>query len=314
MREGLIPTSPTHVMRLPTDMRTATALASQLGEMLDADENAVAAFESADETHWLVEVFFAAEPDPASIRELIRVALPGASGAAAAQAATFDKIAPKDWIAASLDGLKPVRAGRFLVHGQHDRPAARANDIAIEIEAALAFGTGHHGTTRGCLVLFERELRRFPPRRVLDVGTGTGVLAIAAARALKLPVAAGDIDPVSTWTARQNAIQNRAGAYVRPVTAKGLEHPALRQGAPYDLIFANILAKPLRLLAPSLAAATAHDGRLILSGLLSRDVAGVLAAYAGQGFRLMERTDIDGWVALLLKRKGAAPRPLPKLF
>jgi ribosomal protein L11 methyltransferase len=256
-------------------------------------------------------VFFSAAPDEGVIHDLIRIALPGAAGEAAAKAATFDSIAPKDWIAASLDGLKPVRAGRFLVHGQHDRPIVRTNDIAIEIEAALAFGTGHHGTTRGCLVLFDRELKRFPPRRVLDVGTGTGVLAIAAARALRLPVAAGDIDPVSTWTARQNAIQNRAGAYVRPVTAAGLEHPDLRRGAPYELIFANILAKPLRLLAPSLAAAASHDGRLILSGLLAKDVAGVLSAYAAQGFRLWERVDIDGWAALLLKRKGAARKPLP---
>ncbi len=311
MREGLLPSTPTHVMRLATDRATATRLAAQLGEMLDADENAVAAFESADETHWLVEVFFASGPDEEVIRDLVRIALPGASGEAAAAAITFGELQPKDWISASLDGLKPVRAGRFLVHGQHDRPAIRANDIAIEIEAALAFGTGHHGTTRGCLMLLDRELKRFPPRRVLDVGTGTGVLAIAAARALKLPVAAGDIDPVSTRTARENAVLNRAGAYVRPVTAAGLEHPALRTGAPYDLIFANILAKPLRLLAPSLAKAASHDGRLILSGLLRPDVPGVLSAYAAHGFRLMERVDLDGWAALLLKRKGAAPRPLP---
>jgi ribosomal protein L11 methyltransferase len=298
-------------MRLPTDMATAIRLAGQLGELLDADENAVAAFESADESHWLIEVFFTSQPDEAVIRDLIRSTLPGKEGDKAANVASFARIEPKDWIAASLEGLKPVRAGRFLVHGQHDRGAVRVNDIAIEIEAALAFGTGHHGTTRGCLLFLDRELKRKPPRKVLDVGTGTGVLAIAAARALKRAVMAGDIDPVSTITARQNAIANSAGAYVRPVTAIGVQHGAIASGAPYDLVLANILAKPLRLLAPSLARIIAIDGRLILSGLLARDVAGVLSAYRGQGFALAERIDLDGWAALLLKRRGAAQRPLP---
>ncbi len=314
MREGLVPSTPTHVMRLATDMATATRLAGQMGEMLDADENAVAAFESADETHWLLEVFFTRKPDILIIKELLRIVLGPAAGDRAASAAQFDTIAPKDWIAASLEGLKPVRAGRFLVHGSHDRPAIRSNDIAIEIEAALAFGTGHHGTTRGCLMLLDRELKRNPPRKVLDVGTGTGVLAIAAARALKLKVVAGDIDPVSTHTSRQNAIANGAGPYVRPMTAVGVRHPSIIHSAPYDLILANILAKPLRLLAPSLVQMSSHDARLVLSGLLAGDVAGVLTAYRAQGFSLLERLDLDGWVALVLKRKGAAPRPLHNLM
>jgi ribosomal protein L11 methyltransferase len=314
MREGLVPSSSTHIMRLPTDMATATRLASRLGEMLDADENAIAAFESADETHWLVEVFFSQPPDEALMRELVTIAVGGAAGVSAARQVVFDTIAPKDWIGASLDGLKPVRAGRFLIHGSHDRPAIKPNDIAIEIEAALAFGTGHHGTTRGCLLLLAKELKRKPPRNVLDVGTGTGVLAIAAARALKRKVAAGDIDPISTITSRQNAIANFAGAYVRPVTAVGVTHGALLQQAPYDLVLANILARPLRLLAPHLARVTTTDGRLILSGLLARDVAGVLSAYRSQGFALMDRIDLEGWAALILKRKGAAPRPLHNLI
>jgi ribosomal protein L11 methyltransferase len=307
MREGLIPSQATHVMRLPADMATALRLAGQLGEMLDADENAVAAFEAADESHWLIEVFFASAPDEAAVRGLVAMA----ADERLAAAARFERIAAKDWIAASLDGLRPVRAGRFVVHGAHDRHGVQAHEIGIEIEAALAFGTGHHGTTRGCLMLLARELRRRPPRRVLDVGTGTGVLAIAAARALHRPVAAGDIDPISTATARENAKANRAGAYVRPVTAAGLRHPSLAGGAPYDLIFANILAKPLRLLSPAIAAAASPDARLILSGLLARDVAGVLAAYRGFGFAQAERIDLEGWAALLLKKKGAAPRPLP---
>jgi ribosomal protein L11 methyltransferase len=311
MREGLLPSQPTHVMRLATDMATATRLASQLGEMLDAEENAVAAFESADETHWLVEVFFSREPDEALLRELVTVALGAEAGRKAAAAATFDRLAPKDWIAASLEGLTPVRAGRFLIHGSHDRGLVRSNDIAIEIEAALAFGTGHHGTTRGCLELLAAILKRRKPRAVLDVGTGTGVLAIAAALALKQPAAAGDIDPVSTWTARNNATANGAGAYVRPVTAPGLRHPSLARAGGYDLVFANILAKPLRLLSPSIARAATSDAELVLSGLLAGDVGGVLSAYRSQGFHLAQRIDIDGWAALLLTRRGAASRPLP---
>jgi len=298
-------------MRLPSDKATALRLAGQLGEMLDAEENAVAAFEQADGTHWLIEVFFASEPDSEAVRGLIALAVGGADGEALAAAARFERIEPKDWIAASLDGLKPVRAGRFVVHGAHDRAAVRTSEIGIEIEAALAFGTGHHGTTRGCLLLLARELKRMPPRRVLDVGAGTGVLAIAAALALKRSVAAGDIDPVSTLTARENARANRAGAFVRPVTAAGLRNPALRDGAPYDLIMANILAKPLRLLATDIGQAAGRSARLILSGLLARDVAGVLSAYRAQGFSLAERIDLEGWAALLLRRKGAAPTPLP---
>jgi len=307
MREGLIPSRPTHVMRLAADQASALILMGQLGEMLDADECAVAAFEAADGSHWLIEAFFTFEPD----EEAIRALLAAAGGEAVARRAQFERISQKDWIAASLEGLSPVRAGRFVVHGSHDRPAVRQHEIGIEIEAALAFGTGHHGTTRGCLLLMARELKRRRPRRILDVGTGTGLLAIAAARALRRPVAAGDIDPVSTATARANARANGAGAFVRPVTAAGLRHPALAGGAPYDLILANILARPLRLLAPSIAAAAAWDARLILSGLLPQDVAGVLAAYRAQGYALCDRIDLEGWVALLLKKKGAAPRPLP---
>ncbi len=175
------------------------------------------------------------------MRELIALA----AGPEAAAAVIFDDIAEKDWVKASLEGLGLVRAGRFAVHGSHDRHRVPGNAIGIEIEAALAFGTGHHGTTRGCLLMLDGILKQRRPRRVLDVGTGTGVLAMAAARALHRPVASGDIDPVAVEAARENALNNRAGAYVRPVVARGVGHPVLAAGKPYDLVFANILARPL---------------------------------------------------------------------
>ena len=238
----------------------------------------------------------------------MRALIEAAAGAEAARAAEFSQVAQRDWVASALTGLKPVRAGRVLVHGAHDRSRLRGNDVGIEIEAALAFGTGHHGTTLGCLLALDRVLKRRRPARVLDVGTGTGVLAIASAKLLHRPVACGDIDPIAVETAGANARANGVGALVRPVVATGLRHDALRKGRA-DLIFANILAKPLRLLAPSLARAATPRAELVLSGLLARDVPGILAAYRAQGYALRERRDIEGWATLTLKR-GGGPRPL----
>lgn len=304
MREGLLPNNATHLLRLEAEERVARRAADFLTEMLPPEETAAAAFEVDDGRIWSLEVYFAAVPDETMVRTL----LAQCAGPEAAKAAAFSRIEQKDWVAAALEGLAPVRAGRFLVHGSHDRHRLRANDIGIEIEAALAFGTGHHGTTRGCLLYLDRILKVRRPQRVLDVGTGTGLLAIAAARALHLPVAAGDIDPVSTITASANARANRAGAYIKPVTATGVRHPALIAEAPFDLVFANILARPLMKLAASIATVTARPGTLVLSGLLERDVNGVLSAYRAQGFRLVARQNLEGWVSLMLKR-GRAGRP-----
>ncbi len=312
MLEGLPPNGAAFVMRLETDESTARLVADTIVETFDPAETAAAAFEKEPSTEswtseaWVVEVYFGPEPDEDVIRDLVR----SVAGDEAAKALVFGRVSEKDWVAASLEGLAPVRAGRFLVHGSHDRKAPRENDIGLEIEAALAFGTGHHGTTLGCLRALDAISKRRRPMRILDVGTGTGVLAIAAARLWRRAVAAGDIDPVSTEAAAANARLNGATPFMRPVTARGTMHPDLRGGAPYDLIFANILAKPLRLLAPQIASVAAEDADLVLSGLLARDVAGVLTAYAAQGFRLARRGDIEGWATLTLRRGGAAPRPL----
>ncbi len=318
MLEGLPPNNASHVLRLVCDERRARAIVDVIVETFDPAETAACAFEEADgmspspssatgvlkEALWAVEVFFGEPPDEAGVRALIEAA----AGADAASAAEFSQIAQRDWVTSALAGLKPVRAGRVLVHGAHDRSRLRGNDVGIEIEAALAFGTGHHGTTLGCLLALDRVLKRRRPTRVLDVGTGTGVLAIASARLLHRPVACGDIDPIAVETAGANARANGVGALVRPVVATGLRHGALRKGRA-DLIFANILAKPLRLLAPSLARAAAPGAELVLSGLLASDAPGILAAYRGQGFALRERRDIDGWATLTLKRCGGQ-RPL----
>jgi ribosomal protein L11 methyltransferase len=298
MLEGLPPNNASHMLRLECDEKRARAIADLIVETFDPTETAAAAFELDGGPHWSVEVYFADAPDEAQILELIVAA----TDAKTAQAARFSTVAEEDWVESALAGLAPVRAGRVLVHGAHDRSRRRPNDIGVEIEAALAFGTGHHGTTLGCLKALDRIAKRRRPRRILDVGTGTGVLAIAAALIFHQRVACGDIDPVAVETARANAIANGAGPYVRPVVAAGLRHPSL-QGE-YDLIFANILAKPLRLLAPQIASAAAPDADLVLSGLLARDVPGVLDAYRAQGFFLAERGDIDGWATLLLRRGG----------
>jgi ribosomal protein L11 methyltransferase len=298
MLEGLPPNNASHMLRLDCDEKRARAIADLIVETFDPTETAAAAFELDGGPRWSVEVYFADAPDEAQILELIEAA----TDAETAQAARFSTVAEEDWVESALAGLAPVRAGRVLVHGAHDRSRRRPNDIGVEIEAALAFGTGHHGTTLGCLKALDRIAKRRRPKRILDVGTGTGVLAIAAALIFHQRVACGDIDPVAVETARANAIANGAGPYVRPVVAAGLRHPSL-QGE-YDLIFANILAKPLRLLAPQIASAAAPDAELVLSGLLARDVPGVLDAYRAQGFFLAERGDIDGWATLLLRCGG----------
>ena len=178
----------------------------------------------------------------------------------------------------------------------------RTNDVGVEIEAGLAFGTGHHGTTRGCLLHFDRLLKRRRPSRVLDVGCGADVLAIAAAKVLRGKVWLGDIDSVAVEVASANARLNGVGLHCKAIVSRGVENRALCEGAPYDLVFANILAKPLRLLAPSLASVTAPDGEAIVSGLLVADVPGVLASWRAQGFFLAGRIDLEGWASLRLRR------------
>jgi ribosomal protein L11 methyltransferase len=283
----------TTLARLTCDEATAKRLADRLSEHFE--EAATAAFEGTDGL-WNLELHFEALPDEA----MVRLTVGQVAGADSAARLTFETVAAKDWVAASLAGLKPVEAGRFTVHGAHDRARIAPNRIGIEIEAALAFGTGHHGTTRGCLLALDGLLKQRRPQRVLDIGTGTGVLAIAAAKALRTPVLASDIDAEAVTVARENVRLNGAAPLVRCICARGLTAPDFRTRAPFDLVFANILLAPLTRLAGPLRPLLASGAHVILSGLLANQENAALAAYRPHGLRLVRRIPLDEWVTLLL--------------
>ncbi len=290
----------TAIATLETDEQSARRVADLFAEAF-ADDVAVSLTETTPGT-WRVTLYFQRAVDEASLRDLAAIA----GGATAAAALRFETIAAKDWVAESLVGLKPVAAGRFTVHGAHDRSVVPANRIGIEIEAALAFGTGHHGTTRGCLLALDRLCKTLhrgeATPRILDLGTGTGILAIAAARALHRRVLATDIDTAAVRAARDNARLNRAGALVEVAKANGPNAPAIRAYTPFDLVFANILLEPLRRLASPLTNLVAPVGSLVLSGLLTPQANAALAAY--HAFRLERRIVLDGWTTLVLRRAG----------
>lgn len=286
-------------LRIPArDEAQADAISDALLSALDPDTAAAGHVET--ERGWIAEAFYTVPPD----EDLLRAHLARVLGAEAAEfALAFEVLADRDWVRDSLEAMPPVFAGRFAVFGGHDRHRVPANALGIEIEAAQAFGTGHHATTKGCLLALDRlvKARRF--RRPLDVGTGTGVLAIAAAKALRVPVAASDIDPVAVEITRENVAKNGVASLVTAFAADGVRDPRLRDGAPYDLVFANILAKPLVALAPGVARLTGRGAVVILSGLLSWQRREVEAAWRAFGFCPLARRAIDNWVTLTLSRR-----------
>jgi ribosomal protein L11 methyltransferase len=219
----------------------------------------------------------------------------------------LDSIPEAGWVERSLKDLSPVIAGRFFLHGAHDRQLRRPGGISLEIDAGTAFGTGHHATTTGCLLAFERLLKRFRPFNILDVGTGTGVLALAAAKATHRRVIASDIDPEAVRVALHNATVNSLRPWIKALPAAGLRHPAVGRSAPYDLIFANILARPLIALAPDLSEALAPGGKLILSGLTSDQIRPVVAAYRNHGLIFESCQPIGQWRTLTLAEHKKTP-------
>ncbi len=207
-----------------------------------------------------------------------------------------------DWIRLSQEGLPPVRAGRFFVYGAHDAGEVPPGVIPICIEAGMAFGTGHHETTALCLAALSELARRRRFENVLDLGCGTGLLAIGVAKLWRRRVTASDIDPVAVEVTRENARANGEAPLVSAVVADGLSHPALAHRAPYDLIVANILAQPLTRLAPSVASALAPGAWLILSGILRWQENAVLGFYRAQGLILRRIARENAWSALLLEK------------
>jgi ribosomal protein L11 methyltransferase len=295
----------TVVARLSTDEALAHRILDALAEAFDSPDTAVSAHEEAA-GGWAVTIHFRDAPNETALRALVALA----AGAQAANTLVLGTVAPRDWVKASLQGLRPVAAGRLLVYGAHDRGRVPVNSIAIEIEAALAFGTGHHGTTRGCLLALDRILKARRPRRILDVGTGSGVLAIAAAKSLHRHVLASDIDTSAVHIARANARLNHVAGLIEIVPAAGLSARHFRARAPFDLVFANILLAPIKRFAAPMARLLSAEARLVLSGLLTTQASSALATYRAQGLALERRIHLEGWATLVLRRsaRGVAAR------
>lgn len=206
-----------------------------------------------------------------------------------------------DWVSHSLEGLNPVRAGRFFVHGSHDRDKVKPGDLAIEIDAGQAFGTGHHGTTVGCLELIADVLEHEKPQNALDLGTGSGILAIGIALISPIRILATDIDPIATKVAQENFALNGVAKTIKAVTATGFDDEEIKKRAPFDLIVANILANPLIDLAPQMVPALKKGGSIVLSGILEEQHDRVVKAFEAEGAKYIKTLHHEGWVAIHLK-------------
>jgi ribosomal protein L11 methyltransferase len=289
-------------IRISAEVEGAEA-ALTVAALLDELAGAVAAFE----THaaagdspalWRVEAY----PREAVLDAAaeIRLALAAIGDGGRLVRIVEERLPERDWLAENRRAFPPQRIGRFLVHGSHWHGAVPPSAIAIEIDAATAFGTGEHASTHGCLLALEGLARRRRFRRPLDIGTGSGILAIAAARRLHRRVIAGDIDPEAVRVARHHARRNGLTGQVRVFHAAGYRSRVLRR-SDYDLILANILARPLALMARDLRRAIAPGGVAVLAGLLRRQEALVLAAHRAQGLSLERRLVIEGWSTLVLR-------------
>ena len=282
-------------IRLPR--AAAERIAAALSELYWPEPEAIGLF-THDERNWDVEITFRGRPDKDALVNFLK------DHDVEDFTLSFKEIPDLDWVSMSQAVLHPVRAGRFLVHGGHDRAQAHGSCWAIEIDAGQAFGTAHHGSTTGCLMALDDLAKRERVQKVLDIGTGTGVLAIAAARVWNASVFATEIDPVAAEIAERNAELNAVRSHVRVITADGLKHPLIRAQSPYDLITANILAVPLVAMAHSIARALRRGGIVVLSGITREQARRVAAAYGAAGLTRLHCYEVSEWVTLTLRRVG----------
>ena len=246
---------------------------------------------------WTLRAVSGARPDEDALG--IRLAVAAAAAGREAPPVSIAALPATDWVAEVQRGTKPIRAGRFFVRGTHVTRRPPRRTVEIVLDAGRAFGTGSHESTRGCLLALDRG-RAPAAGAILDLGTGSGILAIAAAKLWHRPVLAADIDPVSVATARDNAALNGVSGLIETRRSRGFSNPRLRGRAPFGLILANILAEPLIRLAPGIARNLHDDGRAILSGLLDEQEAAVAGAYEALGLAVRGRHRIDGWTTLVV--------------
>lgn len=289
---------------MSVDQLSAPLTKDQAYALVDAvmERDDLALTASAHENEDTGEWFFEATCDsPPNVDAFIALAQ-----ATLGEAVEFS-VAPIDpeinWVARSLEGLAPVEAGGFYVYGSHETGPIPEGLTAMRIDAAQAFGTGHHQTTTGCLEAIDTLLKTKRPTRMIDVGTGTGVLAIALAKRLSDKVLATDIDPIAVTTTIENAEQNGVGEYIDAIEATGLDHEEIVARGPYDLLVANILAGPLTELAPGMAAIAQPGATVILSGILNTQADWVIGAYVDAGLRLVDHLKRKEWTTLVLEKR-----------
>lgn len=275
-------------------------------EALEQEGQSVSAFEADDADglsveRWRVEVVYAPPFDAAGAIGRIRERCAAAGWPDVDPVAS--ELAPDAWLGAASLVYPPIRAGRFVVHPAGTPAAELPEGVRVQIDAGLAFGSGAHPTTQGCLMLLDEALRRTRrPRRILDLGCGTGVLGIAAAKAVPARVVLADNDPVAVRIAQENALINRVGGRVQAVLSEGLRHPLARRRGLFDLVMANILADPLCMMARDVSRVLAPGGAAILSGLIGPQAPRVAATFHAAGLPLRRRLDLGAWATLLVAR------------